>query len=266
MWKWEAENAKGVIVIVHGASEHHGRYRWLIEMWRTEGYHVLMGDLPGQGTTSRRHRGHIDKFDVYIETVEEWYKEALTYNLPIILLGHSMGGLTVIRCMQEKQFKVKCLILSSPCLGVGEQTAPSPFLDVASKVLNRITPSLRIDTGLTPSMATRNKEVVELDSNDSLYVTKVSVRWFRELIRATEQAFINLSKLPDLPILVMQGGDDKIVNKHKGKEWFDLLASTDKTYKEWHGLYHEIFNEPERDSVFDYTKRFVETQLVVNVQ
>jgi lysophospholipase len=266
MWKWEAENAKGVVVMVHGAAEHHGRYKWLIEMWRGEGFHVIMGDLPGQGTTSRRDRGHIDRFDVYIEAVEEWYKEALAYKLPIILLGHSMGGLTVIRSMQEKHFQVKCLILSSPCLGVAEKTAPSPFLDAASKVLNVLTPSLRMNLGITPDMATRNKEIVELDSNDSLYITKVSIRWFRELIHATKLAFINIEKLPDLPILVMQGGDDRIVNKDKGKEFFDLLPLTDKTYKEWHGLYHEIFNEPERDKVFEYTKRFVETQLAINVQ
>jgi lysophospholipase len=265
MWKWEAEQAKGVMVIIHGAQEHHGRYKWLIEMWRAEGYHVIMGDLPGQGTTSRSDRGHIDSFDVYIEAVEEWYKEALAYNLPIILLGHSMGGLIVIRCMQEKQLKVKCLILSSPCLGVSEQTSPSPVLELASKFLNRIVPTLRMETGLTPSMATRNKEIVELDNNDSLYVTKVSVRWYRELILSTRLAFNNLEKVPDVPILVLQGGDDKIVNKDKAKEWFDHLASTDKTYKEWQGLYHEIFNEPERDIVFAYTKRFVETQLTVNV-
>ncbi|WP_246941411.1 alpha/beta hydrolase [Bacillus pinisoli] len=266
MWKWEAENAKGVIVMVHGAAEHHGRYKWLIEMWRGEGYHVIMGDLPGQGTTSRRDRGHIDKFDVYIEAVEEWYKEALSYQLPIVLLGHSMGGLTVIRTMQEKQLKINCMILSSPCLGISEQTTPSIFLDLASRVLNKITPSLRIATGLTPSMATRNKEVIELDSNDSLYVTKVSVRWFRELIHATVLALINIKKVPDVPVLFMQGGDDQIVDKRKGKEWFDQLDVTDKTYKEWHGLYHEIFNEPEREQVFDYAKRFVETQLSINVK
>lgn len=58
MHKWEAVNPKGVIVMVHGAAEHHGRYRWLIEMWRSVGMHVIMGDLPGQGLTTRR-RGHI---------------------------------------------------------------------------------------------------------------------------------------------------------------------------------------------------------------
>ena len=54
MWKWEAEGeAKAVVVMVHGAMEHHRRYGWLIEMWRLSGFHVIMGDLPGQGMTTR---------------------------------------------------------------------------------------------------------------------------------------------------------------------------------------------------------------------
>lgn len=266
MWKWEAEDAKAVMVMVHGAAEHHGRYKWLINMWRNAGFHVIMGDLPGQGTTTRRLRGHIDKFDIYVETVEAWYKEALAYKLPIVLLGHSMGGLTVIRTLQEKKLDVKCVVLSSPCLGISERTTPSPVLDAASRVLNKVLPTLRLDTGLTPDMATRNKEILDVDVNDSLYVKKVSVRWFRELNGAMSLAFKDIGRFPDVPILVMQGGDDQVVNKVKGKEWFDELDSTDKTYKEWHGLYHEIFNEPERHAVFEYTKRFVETQLAVNVQ
>ncbi len=91
MHKWEAVNPKGVIVMVHGAAEHHGRYRWLIEMWRSVGMHVIMGDLPGQGLTTRR-RGHILSFDEYVYEVEEWVREAQKYDLPIFLLGHSMGG------------------------------------------------------------------------------------------------------------------------------------------------------------------------------
>ncbi|MBM6616368.1 alpha/beta hydrolase [Bacillus suaedaesalsae] len=266
MWKWEAVNPKAVIVMVHGAAEHHGRYKWLIEKWKKEGYHVIMGDLPGQGNISKNERGHIDRFDVYIEAVESWYKEALTYNLPVVLLGHSMGALTVLRTMQEKQLDVSSLVLSSPCLGIAQTTSPSPFLDAASKVLNVITPTLRMDTGLTQEMATRNEEVLEFDRNDPLYVKKVSIRWFRELIHSIELAFQNINKLPDVPMLFMQGGSDQIVNKHKGKEFFAQLKLSDVTYKEWQELYHEIFNEPERDEVFQYTKQFVESHLPTNVQ
>ena len=55
MWKWETENeAKGVIVIAHNMLEHTGRYAYVITMLRRNGYHVIMGDLPGTSTFSSR--------------------------------------------------------------------------------------------------------------------------------------------------------------------------------------------------------------------
>ena len=61
MWKWETESeAKGVIVIAHNILEHTGRYAYLITMLRRQGYHVIMGDLPGQGQTSRANKGQIE--------------------------------------------------------------------------------------------------------------------------------------------------------------------------------------------------------------
>lgn len=69
--------------MVHGAMEHHGRYGWLIEMWRVSGFHVVMGDLPGQGMTTRSRRGHIDSFQEYLIEVKDWIQAAYTFDLPV---------------------------------------------------------------------------------------------------------------------------------------------------------------------------------------
>lgn len=260
MWKWEAEgDAKGVIVMIHGAFEHHRRYGWLIEMWRLSGFHVIMGDLPGQGMTTRSSRGHIDSFDEYIVEVKDWVQAAYQFDLPVFLLGHSMGGLIAIRLLQEERMNLAGVILSSPCLGL--ITAPSKWLNILSYPLNTIFPSLLINPGLTIDKATRNLEVQEADMNDTLYVTKVSVRWYRELMTAVKLAFVNMDKIQDVPMLVMQGGEDKIVNKQSVKEWFNQAPLSEKRFKEWTKCYHEIFNEPERDEIFVYAKDFVDSQL-----
>ncbi|MCM3569678.1 alpha/beta hydrolase [Neobacillus mesonae] len=260
MWKWEAEGeAKAVIVIVHGAMEHHKRYGWLIEMWRSSGFHVIMADLPGQGMTTRASRGHIYSFDEYIIEVKDWIQAAYRYELPVFLIGHSMGGLIAIRMLQEEKLNIAGVILSSPCLGLIHK--PPKFMELISHVLNIVFPTLRVNSGLTVQMATRNEDVREADSNDTLYVTKVSIRWFRELTEAIKQAFVNLEKIQDVPMLVMQGGDDKIVNKTDVKEWFNRVPLSEKRFKEWPKCYHEIFNEPERDEVFEYAKDFVLSQL-----
>lgn len=260
MWKWEAEGeAKAVIVMVHGAMEHHRRYGWLIEMWRASGFHIIMGDLPGQGITSRSRRGHIEAFDEYIFEVKDWVQAAYRYDLPVFLLGHSMGGLISIRLLQEERLNIAGVILSSPCLGLVK--APSRILNAISHGLNIIYPSLRMNSGLTIEMATRNLDVREADENDTLYVTKVSIRWYRELAVAMKLAFEKLEVIQDIPMLVMQGGDDKIVNKATVREWFNHVQLSEKRFKEWPKCYHEIFNEPEREEVFEYAKDFVISQL-----
>jgi len=239
--------------------EHHGRYGWLIEMWRLAGFHVIMADLPGQGMTTRSRRGHIDSFDEYLIEVKDWIQAAYSYELPVFLLGHSMGGLISIRLLQEERLNLAGVILSSPCLGLVQ--SPSKFLDILSHLINVVYPSLRMNSGLTVQMATRNEDVREADSNDTLYVTKVSIRWYRELVTAIKEAFDGLEKTQDIPMLVMQGGDDKIVNKRTVKEWFNHVPLSEKRFKEWPKCYHEIFNEPEREEVFEYAKDFVHSQL-----
>ncbi|MCJ8009519.1 alpha/beta hydrolase [Lederbergia wuyishanensis] len=260
MRKWEAyQDPKAVIVIVHGAMEHHGRYGWLIENWRLNGFHVIMGDLPGQGLTTRSSRGHVDSFDEYIKEVLNWINEAKNFALPIFLLGHSMGGLTVIRLLQNMDVKIDGVLLSSPCLGLVEYP-PIP-INALSVGLNWILPELKVSSHLDIDLVTRNDDVKERALNDSLYVTKVSVRWYRELLKAMKMAFTKLSKFPNVPLLVLQGGDDKIVNKMDVMDWFNQLKISEKHYKEWEYCYHEIFNEPEREHIFDYAKSFVELRL-----
>lgn len=260
MWKWEAESeAKAVVVIVHGAMEHHRRYGWLIEMWRLSGFHVIMGDLPGQGMTTRANRGHIESFDEYLFEVKDWIHAAYQFNLPVFLIGHSMGGLISIRLLQEEELNLAGVVLTSPCLGL--VNPPSKILNTFSYGLNRIIPGLRMNSGLTVEMATRNEEVREVDLNDTLYITKVSVRWYRELQHGMKIAFEKIEKTQDIPILVMQAGSDKIVHKESVKKWFNIVPMSEKRFKEWPKCYHEIFNEPEREEVFEYAKDFFLSQL-----
>ncbi|MDG4656452.1 lysophospholipase [Ectobacillus antri] len=258
MWKWRAEQPKAVVVIVHGAMEHHGRYAELGDKWTANGYHVVMGDLPGHGTSSR-NRGHIDSFQEYIDEVLHWIEEAQRERLPVFLLGHSMGGLIVIRTLQETHIPVAGVILSSPCLGVVAQ--PPAYLRAASRILNRVMPRLRVASNLTVEMATRNKEIRDQMENDSLYLRKVSVRWYSELVKGIALAHTKQHRFPNVPLLLMQACEDKIVDKSTVRTWFDTLKINEKTYKEWDKCYHELFNEYERDEIFAMAYRFTEAHI-----
>lgn len=260
MWKWEAEgNARAVIVIVHGAMEHHRRYGWLIEQWRNSGFHVVMGDLPGHGLTTRSRRGHIDSFEEYVVEVKKWIDASYQFDLPVFLIGHSMGGLITLRLLQKERLNVAGVILSSPCLGLVNK--PSPILHAATFILNKVFPALRVSSGISLDMVTRNEDVRELDLKDTLYVKKISVRWYRELEEAMKNAFAMIKRTQDTPLLVVQSGDDRIVDKEKVRSWFNSVPLSEKRFKEWPKCYHEVFNEPEREEVFLYVKDFVEGQL-----
>lgn len=263
MWKWEAEAAKAVVVIVHGAMEHHGRYTALADMWTAAGYHVVMGDLPGHGTSSRQ-RGHINSFEEYIHTVRKWIREAGHYHLPIFLLGHSMGGLIIIRLLQEIELRVQGIILSSPCLGVLAE--PSMPLKAAAKVLNMLAPKMKFSSRLTAEMATRNRDIRDAMENDSLLLQKVSVRWFIELKKAVSIAHERILTFPDIPLLIMQACKDKLVDRMQVRKWFNEVDSSDKAYKEWKECYHELFNEYEREQIFTFAKAFTEVHVVKGVK
>lgn len=251
---WESEKeARAVVIVVHGAQEHYERYRWLGMELNSVGYHVITGDLPGHGLKTDK-RGHIDSFDEYIEKVDFWVVEARKHNLPIFILGHSMGGLAVIRYMQEKKPDVQAVLLSSPCLEI--LAKPTKVMDFLSKPLNRMKPTMLFPSTIDIANATRNEDIIEFVHNDSAVLTKVSVHWYREFVNHIEIAHKKRGEFPNVPLLLMQAGEDKLVDKKRVKEWFNGVDLKEKAYKEWDGLYHEIFNEPERDKVFSSAYHF----------
>ncbi|PPA71737.1 alpha/beta fold hydrolase [Jeotgalibacillus proteolyticus] len=260
MWKWETDQtAQGVIVIIHGELEHHARYGWLIEMWRSKGYHVIMGDLPGQGMAKRTSRGHIDSFEQYIEEVQKWVEASYQFDLPVFILGHGMGGLIAVRMLQQMRLEIAGLILSSPTFAL--RFTPSKVSHVLSGGLNKFAPEHKFNFDFPIEHATRNKEIIDLDKEDSIYVHRVSVRWYREILMAMKQVPLENKNFPQIPVLLMQGGEDYLVETAVGKKWFRDLDLLEMHYKEWPQCYHELFNEPERDEIFAFTESFTRNRL-----
>lgn len=253
-----AENAKGVIVAIHGAFEHSGRYEWLFDRFNYFGFHVVAGDLPGQGKTKGK-RGHIRSFTEYIVTVLSWIDEAKKFDLPVFLFGHSMGGLTAIRTVQQHKTEVSGIILSSPALGMKNGLARPVYY--ASKLLNLATPSLRFSTNIRTNIATRNEGYNAHDVSDPLHIRKVSVRWYHEFEKAISAAFKEMDEYPNIPTLLLQGGVDHLVEVEAVKEWFNGIDTYEKTIKIYDGLYHEILNEPERETVLEEVITFMEKHL-----
>ncbi|WP_246031557.1 alpha/beta hydrolase [Salibacterium salarium] len=258
MKNWISERARGTVIIVHGAGEHHGRYEWIIDRLNHQGFHVVSGDLPGHGRT-RGKRGHIDRFDQYIDTIYAWYKEAASYEVPVFLYGHSMGGLIAIRALMEKYMPVQGVILSSPCLGLYEY--PSRMQEMATRMMHRLTPTLSSQSGLKAEYITRDPEVREAYQQDELNITTVTARWYQEMLKAMKTSMLHTERYPNVPTLVMQAGEDYVVDKHVTHRWFNRLEIADRALKEWDGLYHELLSEPEKEEVFRFMMNFIHQRL-----
>ncbi|MFB5663822.1 alpha/beta hydrolase [Alteribacillus sp. HJP-4] len=258
MKNWMSDRARGTMVIVHGAAEHHGRYEWIIKQMVKQRFHVVAGDLPGHGRT-RGKRGHIDSFDQYIDMVYAWYKEAASYELPVYLFGHSMGGLITVRSLMEKHMPVRGVVLSSPCFGLYEY--PGRTAEFTTKIMHRLSPGFSGKTGIKAEKITRSPEARLAYQEDELNLSTVTARWYQEMLKAMKISLHEADRFPNVPLLVLQAGRDLIVDQYAAHRWFNRLETSDRSMKEWKGLYHELFNEPEREMVFRFMMNFINQRI-----
>lgn len=256
MWKWETENdAKGVVVIAHNILEHTGRYAYVITMLRRNGYHVIMGDLSGQGQTSRANKGQIDDFNTYHENLLEWIKIANEYKIPTFVLGVGLGGLIVLNLLEKAELPIEGVMLLSPMLEL-RKTGKGRKNKIISN-LGKMSKDTRFKVGISSQDLTRNDEIIDETDNDGLMLKKVTYRWYNLIVEKMKETMDHIKDIKPLPALIMYGTEDKILETDAIIELKDKLASNELYFKAWNGLYHEIHNEPERDQVMRYVLTFL---------
>ena len=209
MWKWETENeAKGVVVIAHNMLEHTGRYAYLITMLRRNGYHVIMGDLPGQGQTARSNKGQIESFDVYHEHILDWIRIANEYKIPTYILGVGLGGLIVLNLLEKVEVPVEGLMLISPLLEFKKNNKVRK--DKVISNIGRLVKDTRFNMGIEIEDLTRNEEVIQETKEDQLMLSKVSYNWYKQIVEVMKETVQHLQDIDPIPTLVMSASEDKI--------------------------------------------------------
>ena len=247
--KWLVDKAKAVLVIVHGLGEHSGRYDNILKSLEGKKISAFAIDHRGHGKSDGK-RGHIDSFMDYVYDLKlfiEFIKEE-NRGLPIILLGHSMGGVIAARYSMTYPDDVSMIIMSSPGLAVTAKI-PEWKKNVASFFSSRI-PSLLFPNGLKVQDISHDQEVVSAYENDPLVHNKISARWSVEFVKAGEECLINAKNIKK-PILLLHGKNDNIADYKGTEEFFNAVSSTNKKLYLYEGLYHETMNEipEEREKV-----------------
>lgn len=245
-----ADHSKAIVLVIHGSGEHIGRYRHMAEWLNESGISMIGGDLPGLGKSTMR-RGHIDYFDDYLLKVDQWlkYVQHSYPSTPVFLYGHSMGGLIVLRYLQEFQEakKLKGVILTSPAVSIGVKI-PKWQLIVAEG-LKKVWPTFQMKSGIQPYQVSRSPEVADQYDKDPLNYNKVTIGWFFEFQKAIEEVWkrTDVIRRLDLPMLFLQAGADLLVNPLEADRFVQQLQMDELEYHHIPGLYHEIINEPEKE-------------------
>jgi alpha-beta hydrolase superfamily lysophospholipase len=241
------DQVRASIIIVHGLGEHSGRYENVVNYLAPLGYALYAFDLIGHGK-SEGERAFVEKFEDFTDTLTMYKSKVRGWqpDKPLFLMGHSMGGLIASEYLIDHSDEFNGAVISAPLIMVPDNINKATIL--VGKILSKIAPSMGI-TAVDPSAVSRDPGVVHAYETDPLvFHGKTTARLSAELLKAIMRVNDKFGEIT-VPFIVLQGSDDKLVNPQGSKMLYEYAGSEDKSMKIYDGLYHEVFNEPERDQV-----------------
>ena len=247
---WTPETApRAVVVLAHGLGEHARRYDHVAQRFGEAGLVTYALDHRGHGRSGGKRMlvrditEYTGDFDTLVGIAKREHPA-----LKCIVLGHSMGGGIVFAYGVERPDNYDLMVLSGPA--VAAQDLVHPAMALVAKGLGALVPGLPVQE-LDESLISRDPAVVEAYRTDPLvYHGRVPAGVGRALLQVGETM---PQRAPALtaPLLVVHGSDDGLIPVDGSRRLVDCVGSTDVELKVYPGLYHEVFNEPERDQVLD---------------
>ena len=249
---WPHEDPIGTVLLVHGVSEHTGRWGHVAEFLVAEGFEVFGFDQRAHGESGDGILD-IEDFTLFVDDVADMMAAVRTEGRPLILYGHSMGGLISVLHAVSAHPEPDLIVLSAPAL-VAEVPAP---LRLAANVLGRFAPKLAMATAVEKAHLSRDPDVGEAYVNDPLVYLKGTTRFGRLLFAAMDRARGAISRIKT-PTLVVHGADDKLVPPRASAALAGVEAVERRVFP---GLRHEMHNEPESAEVLGFISRWVKAHL-----
>jgi alpha-beta hydrolase superfamily lysophospholipase len=249
----------GVVVLSHGFGEHARRYDHVAQRFGEAGLITFALDHRGHGRSGGKR--------VYLRDMSEYTGDfhhlvglatAAYPDLPRVVLGHSMGGGIVFSYGVEHPDDYHLMVLSGPAVDARAQV--STLLAVAADVLGTLVPGLPVQP-LPADAVSRDPEVVAAYQSDPLvYHGKVPAGVGKALIKVGETMPRRAASIT-APLLVVHGEQDKLIPVAGSHKLVECVGSADVALKVYPGLYHEVFNEPEKAVVLDDVVSWIEVRL-----
>ncbi|MGM9515565.1 alpha/beta hydrolase [Roseateles sp. DB2] len=258
--------ARGTVLIVHGLGEHVGRYEHVAAHLNHWGWHVVGHDQRGHGASggARGDLPHDRRFEQDLALViDELRADPGLSAGPLVMLGHSMGGLIAARFAAGGlpgagspppwYRPLDGLVLSSPALAVDMSAFQRGLLAATLPLV----PHLAVGNGLKPAWISRSQDVVSAYQLDPLVHNRITPTLAAMIARGGEAV---LARAADwtLPTLLMWAGADRCVSP-AGSSRFAAAAPKAVVQSQcFDKLFHEIFNEPEQQQVFERLRQWMD--------
>ena len=257
VYDWPAPEGfvRGRVLLVHGLGEHMGRYAQVAEQLRAWGFAVRGYDHHGHGRSEGARGDMVDARCLMGDLacmIDVTRLLSLAQDKPLILLGHSLGGLITAHAVATQLRPVDGLVLSSPALA----TSANIVQKILLALVPRLAPHLCVDNGLKPEFVARDPQVVQAYLSDPLVHRRISAglaQWI------TQQGPLTLAQASqwDVPTLLLYAQDDHLVNP-AGSAQFAKEAPACVQAHCFEGMYHEIFNDPDQALVFAQLKDWLD--------
>jgi alpha-beta hydrolase superfamily lysophospholipase len=253
---WEPADFAATVCLVHGLGEHSSRYAHVAEAFAAENIAVHAFDLRGHGKSEGK-RGHTPSLQQWLADVQLLIEQS-DVDKPRFLYGHSLGGLIALRFGLQPSIPLRGVIASGPALRRSFEVPAIKTL--LARGMARVLPSFSQPSGLDPEAISRDKSIVEAYINDPLVHDLASAQLFIEATRAGEETLAQAAAF-DLPLLLVCGQEDTIIDVSACEAFFEMISSEDKTLRVLPDLYHEVHNEPEKAAVIQEIIQWVNKRI-----
>ncbi len=247
-WRAQAASPRAAMVLLHGYGEYADRYEPLVKILVEQGISCYLLDHRGHGR-SDGSRGAIRLWEDYLTDLDGFLAQVRQWNegAPQILFGHSMGGLLAASYAIHRKHDFRFVCLSSPYMGLAAKV--NPLMLAAGRLISKVLPGVSMPTELDAKDLTHDQAIVDDYVSDPLVHKVANSRWFTESSKEQSHCIENASALHAEALLMQYGQADSIANPKDAERFFANLTLADKTAIPYPGMYHEIFNEIERERV-----------------
>lgn len=246
---WLSPDVRRALILLHGMADHSGRYDHVGSWFATHHCAVHALDLRGHGR-SEGPRCHVDRFDDYLDDLQGFVACVREEHpgVPIVVVGHSMGGLIAISLFCERRVPVDLLVVTAAALEVGR--VPSAMESLAVRLLRRFRPQTTLALRLDAHALSRDPEVVRAYLEDPLVPRRVSVSLALEFLAAAARMSRRGATL-QVPTLLLHGDMDTLCLPRGARSLYNQMRTPGAKLLVYPKLRHELLNEPEQEQVFE---------------